>query len=311
MTQVEAAIGIVRFLQYGSASVLLGSASFLLLVLPAGARFASNPKAWLNAFLPFAAGTLVLASAAGLWLQTAVLAGSFTDAAKPETLALVISTMTLGKAAVARIVAGVCAMACLAIAPLPLRAKWGACAIAGAAASISFAWSGHGAATEGPGALIHLTADAAHSLAAATWVGALVAFAAMVVRAQNDPSQAATLQASLSRFSSLGTWLVTIVLLTGLANSWFLAGSDPVRALSTPYGRLLVFKIGAFGGMVLLAAAHRWWLVPALGRWLNGDTVRPGRVLQQLRYTITTELALGLGILAIVSWLGTLEPPAL
>ena len=43
----------------------------------------------------------------------------------------------------------------------------------GAVALASLAWTGHGAADEGPRGLLHLTADIIHLLAAGVWVGAL------------------------------------------------------------------------------------------------------------------------------------------
>lgn len=310
MIRVEAVVILFRFLQYGSASVLLGSA-LVLLLLPGPARTAGHTVRWHAPLLLWASISLVISSIGGLWGQTAVLAGSFAEAARPETVGLVISTMALGKAAVVRAAAALVALLCLAAPPVPRRTGWTAAAMAGAIAAISFAWSGHGVATEGAGHLLHLLADIVHSLAAAIWLGALAAFALMVPAAAHDRAGATMLHHSLTRFSAVGTWLVGILVLTGLANTWFLAGADPAFAFGSPYGRLLAFKIVAFGGMLALAAAHRWLLVPALDGAL-GDLTGPGPTqVSKLRLSMAIELSLGLVILGAVSWLGTLAPPAL
>jgi putative copper resistance protein D len=62
-------------------------------------------------------------------------------------------------------------------------------------------------------------------------------------------------------------------------------------------------KLALFAGMLALAAAHRWRLVPALAAAGGGsNTVRV------LRRTLALEAALGLAVLGVVAVLGTLEP---
>ncbi|HRP76838.1 MAG TPA: CopD family protein, partial [Rhodocyclaceae bacterium] len=72
------------------------------------------------------------------------------------------------------------------------------------------------------------------------------------------------------------------------------------------YGKLLLFKLVLFGGMLGLGALHRWTLVPRLGRALaSGDTAQEVRVLRQ---SVAAETALAVLILMVVSVLGTLSP---
>ena len=308
---VEAAVGIFRFLQYGSVSVLFGSALCLLRLPQVAATGAAPFSRWPGPLLAGAALMLGLASLGGLTAQAALLAGSWQDGAKAETVTLVISTMALGKAAVARAAVAVVALAGLTLPRIPPPARLGIAATAGAIAAASFAWSGHGAATEGAGHTAHLLADIAHSLAAALWIGALAGFAVTAVAATRDRAQAAQLHRSLAGFSRIGSWLVGTLVLTGVANAVFLAGTDLRGAIGSPYGWLLAFKLALFVAMLGLAGAHRWLLVPALGRGLALPG-GPGRAeIARLRLSVAAELAVGLLVLAAVAWLGMLAPPGL
>src|SRR5436190_6740827 len=56
---------------------------------------------------------------------------------------------------------------------LAARPRWRVLTALGATAAATFAWSGHGAATEGPAGWVHLVADIAHALAATAWIGVL------------------------------------------------------------------------------------------------------------------------------------------
>ena len=65
------------------------------------------------------------------------------------------------------------------------------------------------------------------------------------------------------RFSTLGIVSVATILLTGIINTWYLAGS--IDALTeTKYGHLLLIKIALFFAMVGVAAFNRLRLTPRL-----------------------------------------------
>ena len=78
----------------------------------------------------------------------------------------------------------------------------------------------------------------------------------------------------------------------------------PTALLGSLYGRLLVAKVGLFGAMLALASVNRFRLVPALTADPTTDAAN------SLRRHLIAELALGLGVLAIVSIIGTLDPTA-
>lgn len=76
--------------------------------------------------------------------------------------------------------------------------------------------------------------------------------------------------------------------------------------VSTTYGKLLVCKLVLFIAVLSLAAANRFVLVPHLSR---PSPVRL-RTLAILKCHVMLEQITGLGVLLIVSVLGSLAPPA-
>lgn len=305
----EAAVIVLRFVQYGAAAILMGSPLFLLYALPQDGPAAATGLRWPRALIAGAAAALLLGTVAGLLFQTAVLAGSIADAIKPESIDAVVGGMDLGKSALARALLAVVALA-LALFARRGRGLWLILAALGAAATASFSWMGHGAATDGPGHFVHLGSDILHSFAAAIWIGALVSFVLLLFSNSRDTARLAALHRALHRFSGVGTLIVAVLVATGLINSWFLVGVDSIPALwTTDYGRLLLLKIVLFIGMLALAASHRFRHTPALGAGLEGES--SGDVsLAGLRRSVAIEALLGFGVLALVASFGTLQPPA-
>jgi copper resistance protein D len=104
--------------------------------------------------------------------------------------------------------------------------------------------------------------------------------------------------------------MVAILLLTGLVNSWMLVGSDNVARLwTTRYGQLLIVKFVSFGVMIGPTIANRFRLTPALGRALS-DEIPSRQAISSLRCSIALETILGVAVLFLVAWFGTMEPPA-
>ena len=290
---LELAVIVARLLQYAGATVLFGSSLFFVYAAPA---------VWPKWLLAGAAVLLALASLLAIGAQASLFAGSPAAGLTGEALGAVISSMDLGKAAVVRAIAAALALVVL-LAPdgrLTRSTVVGLAAVAGA----SLAWMGHGAAGE---SCVQLAGDVIHALTAAAWLGALVGFV-VLLRRQTEPS---LLHAALRRFSQIGIPLVAVLVLTGLANSWYLVGVDRIAALATtPYGRVLLAKLALFAGMLVLAARNRTRHTPALAAELAGTPLGPASVVR-LRRSILTETALGLGVLGAVAWLGTLAPPAM
>jgi putative copper resistance protein D len=301
---LEVAVIALRWLQYSGAVVLLGAPLFLLYSF----RSSDAPNlAWARPALIYAAVVVALGSLAALVAQTAVMAGSLSEALKPASLSFMVTGTALGMAMVAR--AGIALLGLVAIALLkPGRCLWGLTATIGLVVVASFAWTGHGAATEGPNGLVHLIADIIHAVAAALWLGALAALTILLLR-RTEPDNAA-MHRALHGFAGLGTLAVVLLVLTGLVNSWFLVGPARVAELGAGlYGQLLIAKLALFAVMLALAAGNRFGLTPGLGSVL-ARSEDPRQALQRLRRSVVVETLVGVVLLAVVAVMGTLAPPS-
>lgn len=292
----EAALIGLRAIQYGAAALVLGVPAFMLY---SRAALAGARPGWPSPTVRFGAVVLLLATLAALVAQTAVMAGSLAEAVKPETLGFMVSGTALGAAYVVR--AALAALALLLALALRGDRLWWSLAVPAVLIAASFAWTGHGGATEGVWRWPHLAADVIHAVAALIWIGALAAFVALA----RQRSGADGLAAALVGFASTGTIAVTALVLSGLVNVWVLVGPRGLPALlSTPWGLLLAIKLTAFAGMLALAALHRYRLAPALPAAADASS------LARLRRTLAAEFALGVVILCLVAAMGLLPPPA-
>lgn len=301
---LEVAVIALRWLQYTGAVVLLGTPLFLLY----SSRGADGPNlAWARPTLIVAALVVALGSLAALVAQTAMMAGSLSEAVKPASLSFMVTGTALGMAMVAR--TAVALFGLVAVATLKAgRAPWGLMVAAGLIVAASFAWTGHGAASQGPGGLLHLTADIIHAVAAAMWLGALAALTILLLRRAKPDDFA--IHRALHGFAGLGTLAVSLLVLTGLVNSWFLVGPERVSDLGANlYGQLLIAKLVLFVLMLALAAGNRFHLTPRLGSFLLGEK-DPRQALRQLRRSVVAETLVGAVLLAVVAVMGTLAPPS-
>lgn len=307
---LEAALVALRLSQYAATMVLMGSSLFFVYALPRSGDGSAARTRWTRPLLVGAGLLLAVAAIAGIGAQSILLAGSVSDGLKLETLMAVVSGMNLGKAAVVRAVAAILAVIGLLILK-PGRPAWLIAAVLGTVATASLAWMGHGAATEGALARLHLASDVLHALAAAIWIGALAVFVALLAAAApSNPASGQALHRALHGFSGIGSGLVSVLVLTGLINSWVLVGPDHLADLwTTAYGQLLSLKLILFAGMLGLAAANRFRHTPALGRALTDDG-SPDLALRDLRRSVVLETALGFAVLALVAGFGVLQPPA-
>lgn len=306
---IEPAFIVLRLLQYAGAMILLGSSLFFIRALPLSGGGSAEQIPWARKLLSGSAALLSISTL--LWIagQASLLAGSVAEGLTPETLIAVVTGFDLGKAAVVR--AAVAGLAMILVLSLrPARAAWLAGVLLGLVATASFAWMGHGAATEGQLGLVHLASDIVHSWAAAIWIGALVAFLLLLLARTRSAETTTALHRALHGFSGLGTLLVIALVLTGLVNSAILVGVQTVEGLwTTPYGRLLSLKLLLFVGMLGLAAKNRYRLTPALGAALDTPAMQ-GAAIAALRRSVFVETVLGLAVLALVAWFGTLPPPS-
>ncbi len=305
---LEASLALCRFFQYAGATVLFGSPLLLLYGSPLPPTATGDTLKWVKRLLCWAALAVLTATILGFIAQTSHLAGSLVLAFEPGILKAALWDMSFGKSSVVR--AGFALLDFITILLLPADKRlWWICTALGAFICISFVWMGHGAATQGNIGFVHLIGDIAHILAAAAWIGALAIFSLVLTRPSPERIAQKTICTSLASFSGAGTAFVTIIIASGLINSAFLVGWDIKQIVSTPYGQVLIAKLLLFAAMLVLAARNRLRHTPALATALQG-MVPPQQAMADLRRSVVVETCVSTAILALVGWLGMLEPVA-
>lgn len=303
---LEFAVVLLRLAQYLGAMLLLGVPLFFAFRMPVSGAAVER---WPRKTLLIAAFATAIASLAALVLQTAVMAGSMTEALKPASLAYMAFDMEIGRAFLARAVVAALAGVLLLVLR-PNRASWIDLTVLGLAVCASLAWTGHGAATEGALGVVHLGADIIHALAAAMWLGALAALGLFLTIPHGDAERDRLTHDALHGFAGMGTLAVGLLVATGLVNTWFLVGPDRLGALlTTPYGLLLTAKLAVFLGMLALAASNRFVLTPCLRRALEDESQKPSAI-SALQRSLVLETLLAVILLGLVAVMGTLAPPA-
>lgn len=303
---LEASLALCRFFQYAGAAILFGSPLLLLYESHLPSTATDDIPKWIKRLLCGAALALLAATVLGFIVQEAHLAGSLVQSFKPETLKAALWDMSFGKSSLVRACFALLDFVTIMLLPADKRLWW-ICTALGAIICASFAWMGHGAATEGNIGIVHLIGDIAHILAAAGWIGALAIFCLVLARPSPEPMAPKAIYTSLASFSGAGTALVAIILASGLVNSAFLVGWDIKQIVSTLYGQVLMTKLLLFAVMLALAARNRFRHTPALATALQG-LVPPQQAMADLRRCIVVETCAAAAILALVGWLGMLEP---
>ena len=101
--------------------------------------------------------------------------------------------------------------------------------------------------------------------------------------------------------------MVAVIVASGMVNAWLLVGPAGVASLpGTLYGQLLLCKLALFAAMLGFAAANRYRLTPALLARIEAED--HDGALAALRISLALETACAAIVLALVAWLGTLEP---
>ena len=163
----------------------------------------------------------------------------------------------------------------------------------------SLAWAGHGQEDSG----WHLSADVLHLLVAGLWPTGLLPFALLLrkLRQTSDPSVVLLVR----RFSAMSLLSVSLLVATGLVNSWFLVGSV-ANLFGQTYGRWLVAKIVLFGVAVAIGAVNLLRLKPRLS--VEPLQSEGTQATAQLQFNVQVELILGVVIVFVVAVLGILPP---
>jgi putative copper resistance protein D len=296
-----------RFALYATLSGLFGLSAFSLYGLKAGERAdALALRAWL-----VGTGLLgLLFSGIALVLLAAAMAGAPACPIDKEAVGMLLAGTTTGTAWEARMVALIVAVI-VALVAARRTAPLGLVTFAAGIALATLAWTGHGAMDEGATGWVHLLADILHLLATGAWIGALLGLTLLVLRpgVRVDVAHLRLTHRALHGFGMVGTIMVGTIVVTGLMNGWLLVGARNLPRLpATLYGQILLAKLLLFGAMLVLASINRSRLTPAFERSIAGGDYR--NALGALRRSLAIESSCAITILALVAWLGTLEPPA-
>ncbi|MFD4879007.1 copper resistance CopC/CopD family protein [Streptomyces sp. NPDC058420] len=231
-----------RYVAYIAAALLIGTATFLALCRP------PDPTV-LNKQIRTGWWTLLAATLALLLLRSPYEAGTaLTTAFEPSAIPKTLTTRP-GEALAARVVL----LAATAVFLLRLRGRdrFGRLTMAtGTALAIGLAltWASAEHASAGIQVPVAMTSAVLHLLAMSVWLGGLTALLTTLYR---SPALDA---APVARFSRLAFTSVTVLVVTGIYQSW--RGLGSWNALTgTSYGRILLVKLGA---VVLLLAAAGW-----------------------------------------------------
>jgi copper resistance protein D len=164
----------------------------------------------------------------------------------------------------------------------------------------SLAWISHAAA-----ATVHpfgVLGDMLHLCAAGFWIGGLVPLIIFLAHVRGSFSLGETVVRVVRRFSTLSLCCVSVLVLSGISNSWLLVGS--IYALfTTPYGQLLLFKLALFAILVGFGARNRFLVKAKLPR-----TAADPNLLSRLRRNVVCEIYLGVAVVVIVACLGVTPP---
>ncbi|MCO3020381.1 copper homeostasis membrane protein CopD [Pseudomonas aeruginosa] len=304
---------VVRFASYADLMLLFGLPLFGLYGVKGNAADAHAAFGY-RRLLSWLAGVGLLVSGAGM-LMLAVTMSGVTEIGELQrhVFGMIITGTNVGVAWVVKIAALVGILLCAGFYKRGPTASLVLASLFAAVGLSTLVWSGHGAMDTGTRGGIHLAADTLHLLGAGAWLGALAAFLLLLLRpvqgqGRDDAYQhLLLLRQAVTGFSSAGTLIVAVLIVTGIVNYLLIVGPSLEGMASSPYGVLLLVKLGLFGAMLALAAANRFRLGPLLERARSSsDIARAKRALCNSLAIETTAMML---ILLAVAWLGTLSPP--
>ncbi|WP_113168313.1 MULTISPECIES: copper homeostasis membrane protein CopD [unclassified Rhizobium] len=288
----DTALVLCRLLFDAAVILIWGSSAYLCaLVSPELARVVGDRLRWLSA----AAIAVAFASTvAMLPLRTAIIGDGWSDMVTPEMLGAVLTQTDVGTAWMVQ-AAGVVLLGATVF--LPYRYRQMGRAVFAALLLLSLTLSGHAAMNSGWLRVLHRINDGAHLLSGGAWLGALVPVLLILSMLGRGTLQADA-RVAVMRFSTAGHVAVALVLLSGAANTLLILGGLP-SDWSFSYQRLLSAKIAVVAAMVLIAVINRYVFVPKFAR---------DHSLLQLKICVITEVVLGLVVVALVAWFGTLQP---
>jgi putative copper resistance protein D len=286
------ALALVRLCFDAAAIAAYGTCGFIVGIAPK--RIGRAIAASSNFLIVAASSLAVLSTFAWLPIEAAMIGESWQSAVDRSTLSALVCDTAIGKAWLVRL-----ALSLLLMAALPWRSASIVRLVLSGFLLASLALTGHANMDEGTRGVFHILNDALHVLAGGAWLGSVLVLPGCLARLR-DPAFCTEAKVALRRFSSAGHLAVALVIATGIVNTVLVLQRWPTDFTST-YQMLLATKIVFVAGMTGLALTNRYVFVPRM-------LTKPDRAILQIRNGTYGELALGAGVLALVAFLGILDP---
>lgn len=233
---------IARYLAYLAVALLIGTATFMTVCRPPDAPV-------LRRLLRTSWWTLLAATLALLALRAPYETGEGPlGSLSADSLSRTL-TGRPGAVLLARL--GLLAVAAVYLARLARQRKPYGWAGAALAVGLAVTWAAGEHASAGIQVPVAMTSSALHLLATAVWLGGLTALLVTLYRTHLTP-------AAVTRFSRLAFASVTVLVVTGVYQSWRGLGSWDAFT-GTSYGRLLALKLVAVALLLGAAALSRRW----------------------------------------------------
>ncbi|MEU8579220.1 copper resistance D family protein [Streptomyces abikoensis] len=151
-----------------------------------------------------------------------------------------------------------------------------------------------------------------HIISGTVWIGGLVMLVALAGARHHLSENAGLLWADIwRRFGLVALVCVGAVLMSGLWMSWKHVGSIG-QLWTTTYGLFLLVKTLLVLGMVAAGAFNQFWLMPRIARARRADVTTSllHLTLRHFPKVVWAEVALGIGVLAVVPFLSGSARPA-
>jgi copper resistance protein D len=300
---VNDALVIARLVQFAAAMAAFGASAFRFYAVgwlssAPDERIIARFDLWNRALLWISGLIMLLSGIAIVPFVAARMAGEESAAVDPATIETVLSATAFGHRWCWHLLFTLLLIVSAVIVRRrhALNLLWAALALA------SLGWVGHAAGASGWVGLGRELNQSVHLLAAGLWLGGLLPLGWLLGRVRSGAEGFGAFgRHALPAFSQMGYAAVAAIATTGIVNTLILVGS--VDALyETDYGQLLSLKILLYLAMIAVAIRNRFRLVPRLAD-------KNGTAGSALYRSVLMEQAIGLGILAAVSLLGTWAPP--
>lgn len=296
----------LRFFLYMDLMLLFGVPLFGLYCLKGQERVSGSVLPF-QSMLAQTVALGVLVSVASMVMMTSAMSGEADFAELRPHIEMMVLETNVGLASIVRIIALVVSGLAVIFNQRAPCVSLLVTAIAGGIALASLAWNGHGAMDEGSRRFWHFSTDILHLLAAGAWLGALFAFAWMArLNTLKTEERIRLLARAITRFEIVGALIVALIAVTGIVNYLFIVGPKLDNVILSTYGILLIFKVGLFAGMLVLAALNRFHLGPLLEQSLRKGEYQ--MAANRLRRSVLVELSAAILVVGLVAWLGTLSP---